>query len=240
MKFSLDKRVAVHLRDRLQSFKSLATFSCLFFFFAGRIQFLRLHEVPLFAFLGFLGMFVSQLCYLVGVYFAGPSLASTLQSLTPVFAAFAAILFRIERITSFRLAHTWAKFLGILCAAAGAAAITLVSDDGDSSSHAGHSNMTNVTSLQALPPKVHHCTDSTGNSKVCVCPSVCLSVSVSVWEWVSMLVWEWQSILHCGLIVRPQCVLFSLSQVLLHAPLLPSPPAPPPPPQNPPAHTLKS
>eukprot|EP00117_Sycon_ciliatum_P004307 scpid66188/ scgid8743/ len=103
-----------------------------------KIMLPTLREFPIFILLGFLGMFCNQLLYILGVYWAGPDIASAFQPAIPVWAAFFAILFRVEKLPSLRKLYTWAKLLGILCAAAGAIGMTVFKPVSSSSSSSGN------------------------------------------------------------------------------------------------------
>lgn len=105
-----------------------------------------LREMPLFIFLGFLGIFAAQLMYILGVYWAGPNIASAFQPATPVWSAIFAILFRVEKLPPLRALHSWAKLLGILCAATGAIGMT-VFRQGSSSVHPVNTNTTDVPAV---------------------------------------------------------------------------------------------
>ena len=91
-----------------------------------KIMIPTLREMPLFIILGFLGMFCNQLLYILGVYWAGPNISSAFQPAIPVWAAFFALVFRVEQFPPCRALYTWAKLFGILCAAAGAIGMTVL------------------------------------------------------------------------------------------------------------------
>ena len=87
-------------------------------------------EMPVFALLGFLGMFGNQLFYILGVYYAGPNISSAFQPAIPVWAAFFALVLRVEKIPSPKELHSWLKMLGIILAAAGAIGMTVLKPSG--------------------------------------------------------------------------------------------------------------
>jgi drug/metabolite transporter (DMT)-like permease len=98
--------------------------------------------------LGLFGMFGNQLFFILGVYLAGPDIASAFQPIIPVWTAILAALTCIEKIPHPVYVHGWAKFIGIILAAGGAVEITVTgqSEDNDSGSSSTNSGSTNGTS----------------------------------------------------------------------------------------------
>jgi drug/metabolite transporter (DMT)-like permease len=93
--------------------------------------------------LGLVGMFGNQLFYILGVYLAGPDVASAFQPIIPVWTAVIAALTCMERIPHLVFVHGWAKFLGILLAAGGAVEMTVTGQEGGGgSSSAADGNAT--------------------------------------------------------------------------------------------------
>jgi drug/metabolite transporter (DMT)-like permease len=97
--------------------------------------------------LGLVGMFGNQLFYILGVYLAGPNIASAFQPMIPVWTAIIAALTCLEKIPHPIFVHGWSKFIGILLAAGGAVEITVTGqggggeENGDSSlTHGSESN----------------------------------------------------------------------------------------------------
>jgi drug/metabolite transporter (DMT)-like permease len=79
----------------------------------------------MFALLGLTGMFGNQLLYILGVYYTNANIASIFQPAIPVWTALLAIITRIELFPPLKKARGWAKLLGILLAAAGAATMVV-------------------------------------------------------------------------------------------------------------------
>lgn len=104
-----------------------------------RLLFPRLREMPMFALLGFLGMFGNQLFYILGVYYAGPNISSAFQPAIPVWAAFFALLLRVEKLPSVKALHFWTKMAGIFLAAAGAVGMTVLKPSSSSSKDSSNS-----------------------------------------------------------------------------------------------------
>ena len=82
-------------------------------------------EFGVFAMLGVSGMWGNQLFYILGLYYTSATVASCWQPAIPVFAAFFAIILRVEPFPPLSKCRGWLKLLGILCAAGGALVLTL-------------------------------------------------------------------------------------------------------------------
>jgi drug/metabolite transporter (DMT)-like permease len=82
-------------------------------------------ELGVFCLLGVTGMWGNQLFYILGLYFTSATIASCWQPAIPVFAAFFAIILRVEPFPPLGKCRGWLKLLGILCAAGGALVLTL-------------------------------------------------------------------------------------------------------------------
>eukprot|EP00038_Savillea_parva_P015415 m.13846 g.13846 ORF g.13846 m.13846 type:complete len:428 (+) comp3094_c0_seq2:17-1300(+) len=81
----------------------------------------RGRELRLFCGLGLTGMFGGQLFYILGVFYAGPDVASVLQPAMPVWTAIFVVMARVEAVPNICELKGALKVLGVLCAAAGAA-----------------------------------------------------------------------------------------------------------------------
>merc|ERR1719168_21921 len=73
-----------------------------------------------FALCGLFGMFGNQFLYIMGVFYAGSSIASVFQPLCPVFAAVISLAFGCEKLCDGSVLYSTLKFLGILVASGGA------------------------------------------------------------------------------------------------------------------------
>jgi drug/metabolite transporter (DMT)-like permease len=82
-------------------------------------------ELGVFCMLGVTGMWGNQLFYILGLYYTSATIASCWQPAIPVFAAFFAIILRVEPFPPLAKFRGWLKLLGILCAAGGALVLTL-------------------------------------------------------------------------------------------------------------------
>ncbi|KXJ22509.1 WAT1-related protein At3g45870 [Exaiptasia diaphana] len=91
-----------------------------------RLDVPKLRELPMFAILGFVGMFGNQLPYILGIYYTSANIASIFQPSIPVWTAILAVITRMEPLPPINKAHGWAKILGILLATTGA--VTMVLD----------------------------------------------------------------------------------------------------------------
>lgn len=120
-----------------------------------------LREMPLFMLLGFLGMFCNQLLYILGVYWAGPNIASAFQPAIPVWAAFFALIFRVEKLPPCRALYSWAKLLGILCAAAGAIGMTVLKPTSSSSAPAVNATTAPMTTTNCHAAASKHSSHDT-------------------------------------------------------------------------------
>ena len=112
-------------------------------------------EMPVFMLEGLVGFFGGQLLYILGVYWAGPNIGSAFQPAMPVWAAFYAIVFRVEKMPPWRALYTWAKLLGVLCAAGGAIGMTVFKPSDRSTSPSPYSNGTNATASPASTTDCH-------------------------------------------------------------------------------------
>lgn len=91
-------------------------------------------ELMLFVGLGLTGMFGGQLFYIMGVYFAGPDIASIYQPAMPVWAAVFVVIVGVERVPNICQLNGVLKIGGVLLAATGAV-ITGVFKSGGSKKH---------------------------------------------------------------------------------------------------------
>jgi|EP01043_Picozoa_sp_COSAG02_P063488 drug/metabolite transporter (DMT)-like permease len=91
-------------------------------------------ELGVFCMLGVTGMWGNQLFYILGLYYTSATVASCWQPAIPVFAAFFAIILRVEPFPPLAKFRGWLKLLGILCAAGGALVLTLGKPDHKASS----------------------------------------------------------------------------------------------------------
>ncbi|XP_065919167.1 uncharacterized protein [Dysidea avara] len=85
----------------------------------------KLKELPVFVVLGIVGVFGSQLLYILAVYHVGPNISSVFQQLIPIWGTILAVLTCTEKIPPVNKLFTWCKLLGILAAAGGAAEMIL-------------------------------------------------------------------------------------------------------------------
>ena len=86
-------------------------------------------ELAVFCALGVTGMWGNQLFYILGLYYTSATIASCWQPAIPVFAAFFAIILRVEPFPPLAKCRGWLKLLGILLAAGGALVLTLGKPD---------------------------------------------------------------------------------------------------------------
>ena len=83
-------------------------------------------DLPVFIAMGIIGMFGSQLMYILGVYYTTADTAAIFQPLAPVWTTLIAILTKTEKLPQLNKLRGWAKTLGILFATGGAVTVTLV------------------------------------------------------------------------------------------------------------------
>jgi len=89
-------------------------------------------HIPVFALLGFL-MFTGQLCFILGLYYTSAPNASIFQQTIPCITALFSVILRLESV-HYKSITSWAKFLGIFCAAGGSALMILTNLKGGSHS----------------------------------------------------------------------------------------------------------
>eukprot|EP00037_Helgoeca_nana_P014382 m.134182 g.134182 ORF g.134182 m.134182 type:complete len:427 (-) comp22526_c1_seq2:121-1401(-) len=82
-------------------------------------------DLALFCGLGLTGMFGGQLFYILGVFYAGPDVASVLQPAMPVWTAIFVVIAGVEAIPNVCELKGLMKVFGVLCAAGGAATMLL-------------------------------------------------------------------------------------------------------------------
>ena len=82
-------------------------------------------SIPLLMVLGLIGVFFTQLLYLLGVYLTTANLAAMFQPAVPVWSTFLAMISGVEPPPKLTKSHGLAKILGILLAVIGAVTMTL-------------------------------------------------------------------------------------------------------------------
>jgi len=87
--------------------------------------------------MGFIGMFINQFAYILGVVFTTPDTASMFQPLVPVVVTIAAILLRTEPLPRLKTKIGSAKIFGILLATGGALIMAYGKQTGSKSSDDG-------------------------------------------------------------------------------------------------------
>lgn len=95
--------------------------------------------------MGFIGMFVNQLMYILGVVYTTPDTASMFQAIIPVLVVVFAIIFRTERFPRINSKLGFAKIFGILFATGGALLMAYGKQNAKESDASTDKNLTKPT-----------------------------------------------------------------------------------------------
>lgn len=85
---------------------------------------LPFRDLVLFVVMGFIGMFINQFAYILGVIYTTPDTATMFQPLVPVVCSIMAVLLRTEKVPKVNTKIGFAKIFGILLAVCGALLMT--------------------------------------------------------------------------------------------------------------------
>ena len=102
-------------------------------------------ELLLFFIMGFFGMFINQLMYILGVVYTTPDTASMFQAIIPVLVVIIAVLFRTERFPRVNTKLGAAKIFGILLATGGALLMAYAKQNAKSNGSNTDKNLTKPT-----------------------------------------------------------------------------------------------